>query len=243
METEVQQQIPAPARITILIAEDDPLLRQLLERLLALHDDFSVSGSVGDGRLVLDEIRATSPSLLLLDLTLPGMHGLTVLDRLIDFPDAPFVLVLSGHESDEIQMESARHGAHGFLGKSQGIETLPEAIRAIHGGQVWFTRSVMGRIFTEYVRLARRVREFDRPGSVLSPKENQVIQWLARGLTNQQIAGQLGMSVSTVKVHVRNILQKLDLPNRTEAAVYAVREGLLDERDGQDAMPAYHFHS
>lgn len=215
--------------LTILIAEDDPLLRQFLEQMLGLQEDFRVVSSVGDGRMVLEEIRQHSPSLLLLDLTLPGMHGLAVLDRLVDWPGAPFVLVLSGHETEETQMESARHGAHGFLGKSQGIEALPEAIRAIHSGQVWFTRAVMGRIFREYVQLARRVRDFERPANQLSPKEGEVLQWLARGMTNQQIADQLGMSVSTVKVHVRSILQKLDLPNRTEAAVYAVREGLLED--------------
>jgi DNA-binding NarL/FixJ family response regulator len=213
--------------ITILIAEDDPLLRNLLADILDQHDDLSVLGAVGTGKDAIQAVTEHDPDVLLLDLVLPGMHGLSVLDFLKTAEEPPMVLVLSGDESEESQLEAARHGAHGFLGKSQGITALPTAIRAIAGGEVWFTRQLVGRIFKEYSALMDRVREFERPANQLSDRELSVLLRVARGLTNRQIADDMDMSVSTVKVHVRNILQKLHLPNRTEAAVYAVREGLL----------------
>lgn len=223
-------------KITILIAEDDPLLRQLLTSILGAHEDMEVVGAVGNGREALEIAERLKPRLLLLDLNLPEVHGLKVIDRVIDMPEPPLVLVLSGQETEETHMESARHGAHGFLGKSLGIATLPDAIRAIDAGEVWFTRYIMGQIFREYVEMARRLREFERPANQLSGKEVDVLVRVARGLTNQQIGEELGMSVSTVKVHVRSIFQKLDLPNRTEAAVFAVREGLLEEAPPEQSL-------
>lgn len=216
---------------SVLIAEDDPLLCSLLAEFVRSCDDLAVVGTVGDGREVVAAVERLRPDVLLLDLRLPGLHGFEVMDRLGQMEPDPLILVLSGEESEESQLLAAQRGAVGFLPKSEGITALPTAIRTITSGEMWFTRGLMTRIVREYVHLSRRLREYEGPGQLLSPREREVLVLLAQGMTNPQIADAVGSSVSTVKVHVRNILQKLDLPNRMEAAMYAVREGLV-ETDG-----------
>lgn len=216
-----------PSQITLVVAEDDALLRGFLRRVLTAERDFHVLAMVGNGAEVLPQVERHQPRILLLDVQLPGLSGLRVLEELIDHPQAPATLVLSGSEDDETQLEAARSGARGFLCKSEAINALPEAVRRIAAGETWFAPRILSRILSDYPRAIRRLREQEAPLNQLSDREREVLILVARGHTNQQIAGELFMSVSTVKVHLRNIFTKLNLPNRTEAAVFAVREGLL----------------
>jgi DNA-binding NarL/FixJ family response regulator len=215
--------------ITLLIAEDDALLRGFLNRVLTAEPDFKVLGMVGSGSEVLPEVERHHPRVLLLDVQLPGMSGLRVLQQLIDHPEPPATLVLSGSEDEDTQLEAARGGAKGFLCKSQAINSITQAVRKIAAGETWFSPLILSRIVSDYPRVVRRIREQDGPLNQLSEREREVLVRVARGHTNQQIATDLFMSVSTVKVHLRNIFSKLNLPNRTEAAVFAVREGLLKD--------------
>lgn len=222
--------MPSPSpEITLLIAEDDALLRGFLKRALAEEPDFRVLGMVDNGAEVVAQVERLKPQVLLLDVQLPGLSGLQVMRRLIDHPDAPATLILSGSEDEDTQLEAARSGARGFLCKSQAINCLGEVVRKIAGGETWFSPRVLGRVLSDYPRAIRRLREQEAPLNQLSEREREVLIRVARGQTNQQIAGELFMSVSTVKVHLRNIFSKLNLPNRTEAAVFAVREGLLQD--------------
>lgn len=220
--------------VTILIAEDDPLLRAFLTDVLAGHPEIRVLGSVGDGREVLAAANRLKPQIVLLDLHLPGLAGLKVLELLLESENPPRVLVLSGDEANETQLEAARGGAKGFLPKSQAISKLADAIQAVASGGMWFAPQVVEQIFNEYPRLVRRTQQMDRPVDQLSAREREVLICVARGMTNQQIARELFMSLSTVKVHLHNVFQKLNLPNRTEAAVFAVREGLLIAKDAAE---------
>ncbi len=213
--------------ISILIAEDDALLRSLVAEILSLQPEFQVLGNAGDGEEALAKAGALQPDILLLDLSLPGVSGLKVLEQIGAWPQKPSVLVLSGDESEETQLQAAGAGAMGFLGKSRAMAVLPDAIRAVARGEAWFSRQVSARIFGAYSRLIQQVREQEQPLHLLTEREKEVLAQVARGLTNQQIAAELLMSVSTVKTHIQSIFQKLGLPNRTEAAVFAVREGLL----------------
>lgn len=215
--------------VSILIAEDDALLRNfLLERLSGLAG-FAVVGSASNGREALAAALTLRPRVMLLDLDLPDLSGLQVLDQLATHENPPAVIVLTGHESEATQLDVARMGARGFVCKSQASTTLPEAIQAVATGSVWLPDPIVGHLLSEYPRLARRSRDMDRPASQLTEKERAVLVRLARGMTNQQIAGDLFMSVSTVKSHIRSVFRRLNLPGRTEAAVFAVREGLLEE--------------
>jgi DNA-binding NarL/FixJ family response regulator len=219
---------PEP-RVSIVIAEDDALLRNFLIERLAGQEGFAVIGSACSGHEALDAVLKLRPQAMLLDLGLPEMSGLQVLERLATHESAPAVIVLTGDETEETQLDAARHGAKGFLCKSQASSALPEAIRAVAMGDVWLPRHVVGRLLSEYPALARRSREMDRPASQLTEKERAVLVRLARGMTNQQIAGDLFMSVSTAKSPIRSVFRRLNLPGRTEAAVFAAREGLLEE--------------
>jgi DNA-binding NarL/FixJ family response regulator len=214
--------------MNILIAEDDPLLRTLLGELLAAEPDFEVCGSVASGQECLEFVVSAPPDLLLLDLNLPGISGRRVLEQLGARAESPAVLVLSGEDGEDTQVEAAGNGARGFLAKSEALSCLPAAIRAVGRGETWFSGSVARRIFREYQQLVRRVRTERRPVGRLTDREREVLILMARGRTNIQIADDLVMSIHTVKLHVQNILRKLELPNRTEAAVFAVREGLLE---------------
>lgn len=220
---------PAPSSVSIVIAEDDALLRSLLAQVLSTHKGFSVVGSAASGQEALDRVAELDPDVLLLDLNLPGISGHRVVEELSASPDAPIILVMSGEEDEDTQLEVARHGAHGFVPKSQGMSVLPAAIRAVAGGgEVWYTRKIVGRIFQDYARLSRQERHEQRPTSRLSEREREVLARVAAGMTNQQIGEELNVSVSTVKVYIRNIFQRFDLPNRTEAAVFALKQGLLE---------------
>jgi len=214
--------------MTILIAEDDALLRTFLGEVLSRHPNLIVVGTAADGRSCLEAVERFRPELLLLDINLPGMDGLKVLRELGEREEGPQVLVLSGADDEETQVEAARSGARGFLPKSEAARVLPRALEAVAGGQLWFSRAVSDHIFREHHRLMRQLREQERPINRLSEREREVLLGVARGLTNNQIAADLYMSIHTVKLHVQNILRKLNLPNRTEAAVFAVREGLLE---------------
>lgn len=223
--------------VSILIAQNDPLLRELLAATLRREEGFEIAGSVGSGAETVAAVTEYRPEVLVLDLGQPESAGLKVLDELGMMEEPPLILALSAEESEGIRMEVARRGAQGFLYKSEGIGTLTKAIRAVTSGEVWFTRQLVGQLLREYAILLRRVREEERPAKQLSSREHEILARVARGLSNQQIADELGMSLGTVKVHVRNIFQKFDLPNRTEAAVFAIREGLVDQADIAGGVP------
>lgn len=217
--------------ISILIAEDDPLLQSFLGEALGIEEDLAVVGMVANGRDCLEAVERLRPDVLLLDLHLPGFSGQKVLQALMAQEQAPRVLVLTGDEGEDTQLEVAQSGAQGFLPKSQARSVLLAGIRSVAGGGLWFSREISNRLIAEHQRLVRQVREQQRPLHQLTEREQEVLVRVARGMTNSQIAADLYMSIHTVKLHIQNILRKLNLPNRTEAAVFAVREGLLDRLD------------
>lgn len=214
--------------LTAFIAEDDPLLAQFLRCVLTEQADVEVLATVAEGTQVADEVERLKPEILLLDLNLPGCSGLEVVEKLRAAGSHCRILVLTGASDDLMAVECARRGAHGFVPKQEALNMLPKAIRAVASGEPWFSRRVLGMVLGEYPSLVSKAREADRPVNRLSAREREVLIGIARGLTNKEIAAELFMSLSTVKVHVRALFQKLDLPNRTEAAVFAVREGLLN---------------
>lgn len=219
------------AAVSLLVVEDDHLLRDLLVETLAAEQDFQVVGSEGNGERVLESVERLRPQVVLLDLHLPGLSGMSVLERLTKLPEGPSVLVFSGDQDPELPTQVAQLGARGYLPKSEGATRLVDAIRAVAQRGWYFSPEATERIIKRLQALSEEERRQNHPLNSLTEREREVLVGVARGLTNKQIASQLFMSIHTVKLHVQNILRKLGLPNRTEAAVFAVREGLLD--DGQ----------
>lgn len=218
--------------VSLLIVEDDDLLRDLLVETLSAEADLRVVGSVADGGKALELVRTHQPRVVLLDLHLPDVTGFAVLERLSALPEAPQVLVFSADNSVATQVEAARMGARGYLAKSHGATRLPDAIRAVAHTGCFFSPDAQKQIIDDYRDLSQKAREQNHPLNRLTEREREVLLEVARGYTNKQIATTLFMSVHTVKLHVQNLLRKLGLPNRTEAAVFAVREGLLDGDEG-----------
>jgi two-component system NarL family response regulator len=214
-------------RVTVLVAENDPLLRCLLADHLASEPDLSVIAATPAGPDLPGTVQTHQPGVVLLDLPHPSLPGLQTVEEINVCVASPNVLLL-GDESEESPMEAARHGARGFLPRSAGTDLLTRAVRAVSHGDLWFPPRILDRILLEYSALIRRAREQERPINQLSDRERQVLLCVARGMTNREIARDLYLSIHTIKLQIQNILRKLSLPNRTEAAVFALREGLLD---------------
>lgn len=213
--------------IPILLAIEDPLLRNLLAERLERESDLSVTAAVGAPEGLLDAIRLSLPRVVLLDLGWSKASGLALLEQaVLQAPEALY-LALVADDSEEAQVQAAQNGARGVVIKSEGMPVLLQALRALGRGEVWFTQQVSRRIFQDYHRLVRHLREQDQPLAKLSDREKEVLVCVAEGMKNQEIASQLHMSIHTVKLHVQKILQKLSLDGRTDAAVFAVREGLV----------------
>lgn len=222
-------------RIRVLVAEDDDLLRSLLREWMKREADVEVIDVAADGREALEKAVQLQPDVLLMDVKMPGLSGLEVLEQLP--PEGPRVLILSVDADDAAVLAAFRAGARGFLPKRAAERYLLDAIRAVANDDTWLDRRLTTRLVAELSRLARRVSELERPDAILSTREREVLSALGRGLTNEQIAQELFVSKNTIKIHVSSILHKLNLPNRTEAALFAVRTGLVNSDGNSGGKP------
>ena len=219
----------AQPSISVLIVDHDPLLCALIARSLGEGSGVKVVGTAGNREELLRAMQAHRPDVVTLDLELSGVAASELLSTLMSLPEPPAVLILSSNDEEDLQVEVGRNGAQGFLSKAAAIDALPAAIQAVARGEVWFTRRVQGRILREHQDLYRRVQAESGPLAQLTAREREVLIGASRGLTNTQIAKQLFVSSHTVKLHMKNVLRKLNMSSRTEAAVLAVKEGLLKE--------------
>ena len=211
----------------VLIADGDALLRDLLCVMIEQDSQLEVVGQAEDGLTAIQLVVRLLPDIALLDDRLPMLDGYETLQRIVAEQPGTRVLLLAGTASDELALRAFRLGAKGYVPKRGGLAILPRAIRALLEGEAWMERRLSCRLVEELARLSRRAEE--RPEAALSAREREVLGLMGRGMTNAEIARQLFLSPYTVKIHVSNILRKLDVPNRTEAAMLAIRRGLVLE--------------
>jgi NarL family two-component system response regulator LiaR len=206
--------------IRILVADDHSVVRQGLRMFLGLDPEFEIVAEAADGIEALAKARQTRPDVVLMDLLMPGMDGIeaTVSIRR-ELPDTEIIALTSVLEDASV-IGAVRAGAIGYLLKDAQADELCQAIRAAAAGQVQLSPKAAER-------LMREVRAPDNP-EVLTPRETEVLRLLAQGLANKEIARALNIGEKTVKSHVSNILAKLGVPSRTQAALYAARIGLVD---------------
>ena len=204
--------------IRVLICDDHAVVRQGLRTYLELQEDIEVAGEAADGQAAIDAAVRERPDVVLLDLAMPDRDGLGALRRLKDLAR---VIVLTSFGEDDRLFAALRGGAAGFLLKDTEPAELVRAIRSAHAGQSPLSPAVAARVIDQLAQ-AGRPRAFD----ALTPREREVLRLLADGLSNKRIALELGVAEKTVKTHVGHVLAKLDLTDRTQAALYAVREGL-----------------
>jgi DNA-binding NarL/FixJ family response regulator len=214
--------------IGVLIVDDDPLVRTLLSEIVTREGDIVILGCATDGLDAVAKAVELRPDVILMDLAMPRLDGLAALARLTELDVPANVLIFTQDADEEMVMQAARQGAKGYMPKDAPVDRIPKAIRALAAGEAWVERRLTGRVFEELARMARKLASSSSPESLLSEREKEVIRLIACGKTNTEIASQLFLSPHTVKSHVSHILQKLELPNRTEVAIFAVRAGLAD---------------
>jgi len=216
------------ARIRVLLADDHHLFREGVANILSSQPDLEVVGEASDGLEVLVKARKLKPDLILMDIGMPGCDGVEATQRIKqELPDT-VIVILTVRDEDEKLFEAIQCGAQGYLLKSIRSQELVSMIRGAVHGEAAITPALGGRMLEEFRRLGRQpVAIFPEQEVALTGREKEVLSLVAQGASDQEIAADLVISVHTVKSHMRNILAKLQLGHRHEAAQYALREGLI----------------
>ena len=209
--------------IRVLIADDHAVVRQGLRTFLELQEDIEVVGDAADGEAALAGVQRHEPDVVLMDLVMPNLGGVEAIRRLRALRPETRVLVLTSFLDDEKLFPAVRAGAAGYLLKDIEPAELVRAIRTVADGEALLHPAVAARLMEEFSDTERPVAE-----EALTAREREVLLLIARGLPNKQIALELGIAEKTVKTHVSSILSKLGLTDRTQAALYAVRAGLIE---------------
>ena len=212
--------------IKILLVDDQPLFREGLRTLLSVHSDFEVVGEAGNGEEALRLARSLVPSVVLMDLQMPILDGVTATRRLHEELPNCRVIVLTTFDDDEMVFDGLRAGALGYLLKDAPSEKLAEAIRFAARGESFLQPSVAAKVVAEFARLTGRpnIANLVEP---LTEREVEILRLIAGGASNREIAERLFLAEGTVKNHVTNILGKLGVRDRTQAALKARESGLI----------------
>lgn len=205
--------------IRVLVVDDHPVVRQGLRTFLDLQDDLTVVGEAADGTAAVAAADELRPDVVLLDLKMPGADGVVALHGLRKSGNAAKVLIITSFTEPAAVLPAVRAGAAGYVYKDVDPPALAAAIRAVHAGHVLLHPDV-ARLLADGLTRLTEVR--------LTAREREVLAAIARGRANREIARQLGLSEKTVKTHVSAILTKLGVQDRTQAALYAVRTGIVD---------------
>lgn len=213
--------------IRVLLVDDHALFRKGLASLIDPLEDMEVVGEAGDGREALERARELMPDLILMDIQMPGWDGLKATQLIKEEMPYVKIVMLTVSDDDKDLFEAIKQGAQGYLLKDIEPEELFELLRGVYRGEAPISHLTAARILDEFTRLAQKESWVPIAGNNITPREKEVLQLVAQGATNKEIASQLFIAENTVKNHLRNILAKLHLGNRVQAAAYALREGLI----------------
>jgi DNA-binding NarL/FixJ family response regulator len=217
--------------IRALIVDDHALFRRGLEMVLESEPDIELVGQASDGDEAIQRAGESLPDVVLMDIRMPRSSGIEACRALKNVaPSAKIVMLTISDEEDDL-FDAIRAGASGYLLKDIPLDEVADAVRAVYGGQSLINPSMAAKLLTEFAALARREEE-ETPQQVPAPRltdrEIEVLRLVARGMNNRDIAKELFISENTVKNHVRNILEKLQIHSRMEAVMVAVREKLIE---------------
>jgi two-component system response regulator DegU len=211
--------------ITVMIAEDHSMIREGLKQLLELEPDIRVISSLSDGQSVVDNYLSIKPDIVLMDINMPVLNGLDALDRLMELDSKAKVVMLTIHQDREYLLKALELGALGYILKDADSRVLIEAVRSVHNGQTYIQPSMANELVNEYKRMKKAKEE---PGNLLTAREIDVLRCLTKGMLNKEIARELFISEKTVKNHISSIFRKLDVQDRTQAAVYAIKNRIAE---------------
>ncbi|RZI83385.1 MAG: response regulator transcription factor [Microbacterium sp.] len=215
------------AAVRVVVVDDQELFRRGLTMLLGVETDIEVVGEAGDGVTAVDLVVDTMPDIVLLDVRMPKRSGLEACMRIKEQAPSARIIMLTVSDEEGDLYEAVKNGASGYLLKDSSIEEVSQAIRVVAEGQSLISPSMAAKLIDEFKEISRTDREVGGAPR-LTDRELEVLRLVATGLNNREVAKQLFISENTVKNHVRNILDKLQLHSRMEAVMYAVREKLLD---------------
>jgi DNA-binding NarL/FixJ family response regulator len=219
------------ATIRIVIADDHPIVRDGLKKLLLLEDDLEVVGEASDGREVLEKVRDTDPDVLLLDLRMPNLDGLAALQALQQINKRTRVIVLTASEDKNEFVQAMKLGCSGIVLKQTAPDLIVKSIRKVHSGEIWLdshtTAAVMRQFSTGFEGGSGANNSAKgRERSPLSAREREIVALVAQGYKNKEMAEKMFISEQTVKNHLHNIFDKLGVSDRLELALYAIHKGL-----------------
>lgn len=225
--------------IRILIADDHPIVRDGLRKLLSQEPDFEIAGEAGDGREALDKVQSLDPDILLLDLRMPQLDGLGTLQALQNLPKQVKVIIVTASEDKNEFIRAMKYGCRGILLKQTPPDLIIKSIRKVHAGEIWLDSTTTAAVMetfahspgaeppaTPAVPAPRPHLGKMRERSPLSARELEIVQLVAQGYKNKEMAEKMFISEQTVKNHLHNIFDKLSVSDRLELALYAIHKGL-----------------
>ncbi len=218
-------------KIRIVVADDHPIFRDGLCKLLALEDDFEVVAQASDGLQVLEVLQHFEPDVLLLDLKMPGLDGLATLQRLQAAKNKTRVIVLTASDDKNEFVQAMKLGTSGIVLKQTATELLIKSIRKVHAGEIWLDSHTTAAVIRQFVAndeppTPMPATPRDRDRSPLSQREREIVALVAQGFKNKEMAEKMFISEQTVKNHLHNIFDKLGVSDRLELALYAIHNNL-----------------
>lgn len=215
----------AKAKIRIAFADDHTIFRDGLRRLLSLESDFEIVGEASDGSEVADLIRDKSPDILLLDLKMPGLDGLSLLQRIQNQKFKTKIIVLTASDDEGEYVQAMKYGTSGIVLKQTATDLLIKSIRKVHDGEIWLDARTTAAVMRQFASPSEpSPRERDKPR--LSNREREIVALVAQGFKNKEIAERMFISEQTVKNHLHNIFDKLGVSDRLELALYAIHRNI-----------------
>ena len=212
-------------KITVALADGHMIFRDGLRQLLSLEPDLEVVGEAKNGTEVLDLVRELQPDILLLDLKMPGLDGLSVLQRIQNQKLKTKIIILTAADDEGEFVQAMKFGTSGIVRKQTSTELLIKSIRKVHGGEIWLDSKTTAAVIRQFVSPGELgPRERDKPR--LSDREREVVALVAQGFKNQEIAECIFISEQTVKNHMHNIFNKLGVSDRLELALYAIHSNI-----------------
>ncbi len=215
-------------KTTVLIVDDHQVVRQGLRTFLELHDEIVVVGEASDGVMAVDLVRQFEPDIVLMDLVMPRLDGIEATRQIKSIRPRTQVIALTSFTEDDKVFPAIQAGAASYLLKDVSPDNLVEAIRAVHRGEARLHPDIARKLMAQVAQQAAPGREAQAPDADLTEREREVMRLVAEGCSNHDIAQRLFISDRTVKTHVSNILSKLNLQDRTQLAIYALKHGLVE---------------
>jgi DNA-binding NarL/FixJ family response regulator len=215
-------------RITVLLAEDHEIVREGLRKILEAENDIEVVGEASTGRQAVALAKKLSPAVVVMDIAMPLLNGIEATRQIVDAETETKVLILSAHSDDAYIEKAISMGASGFLIKQTSAHVLSDAIREIEKGNTYFSPSVAKRFHHQQQTALDRNGQLKTTETHLTPREMEVLQLIAEGEANKQIASELKISIKTVEKHRDHLMQKLNIHDTAGLTRYAIEEGIIE---------------